>query len=237
MSSSSATNAYPLVAGRRHRLGRAANCDVQLVNRAVSKEHAAITWNPIASAFELLALGKNGTAVNGEPLAVGATRALHDGDQIELASICALLFSTGRRAGEAQLRSDPESVGDSTFTFHPAPALVRAILDGGGPTLELDLDGATAYVVTATGARQRLPLQRAEFEVLRVLLVHCGRVVNRGDLQERTSDRDLSERLSDSVYRHVSQLRKKLGPFAHCIRPIHGSGYLFEGARLLPGSR
>lgn len=71
-------------------IGRADSCDVVLVDREVSRQHAQIRHD--ADQYVVVDLGsKNGTWVNGVP-ATGAVR-LVDGDEIRIAPRFCLLFA------------------------------------------------------------------------------------------------------------------------------------------------
>lgn len=232
--SGDAPRRIPLDLRRETTIGRDRGCTLQILNRAISKKHAVIAWDPKARGFTITSLGKNGTSLDGEPLKVGATVPLPEAAFVELASICALRL---RGRGEAAyLEEDARGAGDTTFTFREVPKLIRLELATDPSTvLEIDPEGLSAHVETqgrSGRSRERLKLQRAELEVLRELAVHAGRPVARGALQEVTSERDVSDRLSDSVYRHVSQLKRKLGAFSGCIQAVHGVGYVLEGVRL-----
>jgi two-component system response regulator CpxR len=69
-----------------------------------------------------------------------------------------------------------------------------------------------------------------EFSVLEVLLQEAGRVVSKANLSEQALGRKLS-RYDRSLDMHVSNLRKKLGPFAdgqERIKTVRGVGYIYS---------
>ena len=63
-----------------------------------------------------------------------------------------------------------------------------------------------------------------EYEILRVLLEHKGKVVDREQLMKMARGQEWMA-YDRSVDVHISNLRKKLGS-AHLIKTIHGVGYL-----------
>lgn len=63
-----------------------------------------------------------------------------------------------------------------------------------------------------------------EYEILRVLLEHKGRVVDREQLMKMARGQEWMA-YDRSVDVHISNLRKKLGS-VHLIKTIHGVGYL-----------
>lgn len=88
--------------------------------------------------------------------------------------------------------------------------------------LTLDLD---SYTVSVDGETRELT--QREFEILRELLLHQGRVLTRRNLLERLWKYDFfgDERVVDT---HIKNLRKKLG--IDCIQTIRGVGYKIDQA-------
>lgn len=88
--------------------------------------------------------------------------------------------------------------------------------------LTLDLD---SYTVLVDGEARELT--QREFEILRELLLHQGRVLTRRNLLERLWKYDFfgDERVVDT---HIKNLRKKLG--IDCIQTIRGVGYKIDQA-------
>lgn len=69
---------------RRYVLGRGESCDVLVVDEAVSREHAAVTWR--WDGVSIADLGsRNGVRVNGT--LVEGTRAVSDGERLQLGSV------------------------------------------------------------------------------------------------------------------------------------------------------
>ena len=69
---------FPVVRGE-NRLGRSADCSIQLASPFISRVHAAITWSP--EGLHLSRISDKKTLVNGEP---PGDDPLSDGDTIEL---------------------------------------------------------------------------------------------------------------------------------------------------------
>lgn len=87
--------------------------------------------------------------------------------------------------------------------------------------LTLDLDGYRAY---ADG--KNLSLTPREFEILRELATHPGRVLTRQNLLRTLWKYEFlgDERIIDT---HMKNLRKKLGPY-DCIETVRGVGYRID---------
>ncbi len=87
--------------------------------------------------------------------------------------------------------------------------------------LTLDLDGYKAYV----GA-SRVDLTPREFEILRELLTHKGRILTRQNLLQTLWKYEFfgEERIIDT---HIKNLRKKLGD-ADYIETVRGVGYRID---------
>lgn len=84
--------------------------------------------------------------------------------------------------------------------------------------LTLDLDGYKAYA----GGRS-VDLTPREFEILRELLIHRGRILTRQNLLQTLWKYEFfgDERIIDT---HIKNLRKKLGT-DDCIETVRGVGY------------
>jgi len=90
--------------------------------------------------------------------------------------------------------------------------------------LVLDLD---KMIVTVDG--ENAALTRTEFDLLRLLLEHRGKVFSRQEILDHVwpSDVIVTDRTIDV---NITRLRKKIGNYATCILTRHGYGYLFIGA-------
>lgn len=88
-------------------------------------------------------------------------------------------------------------------------------------TLTLDLDGYRAYA-----AGKSINLTPREFEILRELLTHQGRILTRQNLLETLWKYEFfgDERIIDT---HIKNLRKKLGESDY-IETIRGVGYRID---------
>lgn len=74
-----------------------------------------------------------------------------------------------------------------------------------------------------------LGLTGTEFNLLRELLLHAGEVVSKKYLTEMVLDRKLTQ-YDRSIDMHVSNIRRKLGPYAGGearIQSVRGAGYIF----------
>ena len=87
--------------------------------------------------------------------------------------------------------------------------------------LTLDLDGYKVYV-----GKDRIDLTPREFEILRELLLHVGRILTRQNLLQTLWKYEFfgEERIIDT---HIKNLRKKLGT-ADYIETIRGVGYRID---------
>lgn len=87
--------------------------------------------------------------------------------------------------------------------------------------LTLDLDG---YKVYAAG--EKIELTPREFEILRELMAHRGRILTRQNLLQTLWKYEFfgDERIIDT---HIKNLRKKLGA-ADCIETVRGVGYRID---------
>lgn len=72
-----------------------------------------------------------------------------------------------------------------------------------------------------------VPFTRTEFDLLRVLMDHRGRVFARQELIDLVWPKDVFV-LDRTVDVNITRLRKKIGPYAPCIATRQGFGYYFD---------
>jgi HD-GYP domain-containing protein (c-di-GMP phosphodiesterase class II) len=90
---------YPLTPPGPLQIGRLEGCEVRLEDKQVSRRHARLEWNAIASGWRLFeAGGQTGTFVNGERLGAGESRDLSDGDIVAIGPVHLQLVG-GEEAG------------------------------------------------------------------------------------------------------------------------------------------
>ncbi len=143
--------------GRIITFGRADNCEVQLDEIAVSREHCRVVYHPEKRVFLLQDLGsQNGTKLNGET----ARRAeLASGDRIGVGSAM-VMFHSGALPAEVreeleELRADEAAEEAEAGPEHDVEPLAKPAAARGGPETptktEVDPPGdKTATDVTAT---------------------------------------------------------------------------------------
>lgn len=88
---------------------------------------------------------------------------------------------------------------------------------------------------SVTRAGQPVTLTGAEFDLLYTFLRSPGKIISREDLTQAALGRPMSA-MDRSIDVHVSNLRRKLGPYdgdQERIKAIRGSGYVY----LLPGEQ
>jgi len=116
-------------------------------------------------------------------------------------------------------------------------ARLRAILrraDGAktsqAATVAVGATMADATNRTASFNQQDLRVTSAEFNILRILLIHAGQVVSKDVLHEQTLGRALTP-YDRSIDVHVSKLRKKMAAAGatNMILSVRGVGYQFAG--------
>ncbi len=93
-------------------IGRSASCDIQIIDKRVSRHHAVIQAQRHGFVIEDLG-SKNGTLVNNKPL-VGRIQ-LHSGDRVQIGD-CLLLFELDADEGEAP---DPRTKSRGSVQLDP----------------------------------------------------------------------------------------------------------------------
>lgn len=146
-----------------------------------------------------------------------------------------IIMLTALGGEEEQIRGLDLQVDDYITKPFSVPILIRkiaAVLRRSGQTqeeghktiayqnLSLDLDN---YTATVDGTAYELT--RREFEVLRELLTHQGRIMTRQNLLDKLWRYDFygDERVVDT---HIKNLRKKLG--IEFIQTVRGVGYKID---------
>ena len=183
-------------------IGRWEDNDVTIPDRWISRHHAEIQRR--GSSYTLRDLdSKNGLYVNGKRIAESV--ALQDGDQIQIAPRCQLVFV------------DTEATA-------PALQARRGVL--------IDDDACQVWV---NGQELDPPLSSAQLTLLQVLTDHPGRVFSRDDLIVHIwPDEDAAGISDEAVNSLVRRLRRRLmdiDPDHRYIYAIRGHGFKFEQRR------
>ncbi len=147
-----------------------------------------------------------------------------------------VMMLTALDGEESQIRGLDLEADDYITKPFSMPVLIRKIAallrrtSGKGETgrrlsycgLHLDLDG---YKADLDGSR--VDLTPREFEILRELLLHKGRILTRQNLLQSLWKYDFfgEERIVDT---HIKNLRKKLGSAGNFIETIRGVGYRID---------
>ena len=100
------------------------------------------------------------------------------------------------------------------------PGKAARVLQAGGLTVNLD-----ERTVTADG--ERVALTFKEFELLKLLLSHPGRVFSRDALMAEVWGTDFCGE-SRTIDMHIRTLRQKLGGYGEMIETVRGVGYRLE---------
>lgn len=180
-------------------IGRDPGCDVLIPDRRVSRQHAVVVRT--GDEFVVRDCGsKNGTFVNGER--VVSERQLEDGDEIQLALCCQLMFvGPGATA--------PLSIGDA----QPSGSLV------------LDEKGHRVWVL---GTEVEPPLSAAQFRLLALLGQEPGRVFTREEVVRAVwPDEEaggISEQAIDALVRRLRERLAALGAERFVVT-VRGHGF------------
>jgi len=194
-----------LLTAPRARIGRDPENDIVIPDRRVSRYHAEIVRE--GSEFVLRDCGsKNGTFVNGER--VVQERRLQDGDEIQVALCCELVF-----------------VGPGAT----APLAVGETAQGARkPGLSLDLAARRVWV---GGVEVDPPLSPAQFRLLYLLWDARGRVVSRDEIVAAVWPEESAEGISEqAIDALVRRLKERLAPLGagDYIVTVRGHGFRLQ---------
>jgi two-component system copper resistance phosphate regulon response regulator CusR len=133
----------------------------------------------------------------------------------------------GLRRGADDYLVKPFAMSELVARCHALCRRSQAVEAGSAPAVlclgDLEVDVARREV---RRAGRLLTLTAKEIALLRVLLVHAGKVVTRTELIERCWDEN-AEPMSNVVDVKIRQLRRKLGE-PELIHTVRGAGYLAE---------
>jgi len=183
-------------------IGRGADCDITLPERAVSRNHARIERRN--QGYLLIDLGsKNGTHVNGQE--IKEPRWLQDGDEVQIALSVKLSFI----GAEATV---PLSFQD------PVGSAVR-------------LDKGTRRV-WVRGKELDPPLSPAQYRLLELLVDADGQVISRDDIVTAVWPEDeevgISEQAIDALVRRLRDRLAEAASDQQYIVTVRGHGFRME---------
>lgn len=184
-------------------IGREASCEVMIPNRMVSRFHARVT--PTAAGIILEDLGsKNGTHLNGEPVASQVS--LQDGDVIQVA--LAQQF---------------------TFLISDATIPLADNQESNPPMLKLDLRSRSVWV---NNLELVPPLSALQFRVLQVLFSNQGKVISRQQLVNEAWGEEqalgVSDQALDALLRRLRDRIAQLDPQNEYVHTVRGHGVRFD---------
>lgn len=121
------------------------------------------------------------------------------------------------------------------FSIREVAVRVRAVLRRTTKTTESAAQPTASYqgltlnldTKTVSVDGSDVPFTRTEFDLLRVLMDHRGRVFSRQELIDMVWPKDVFV-LDRTVDVNITRLRKKIGPYAQCIATRQGFGYYFD---------
>lgn len=182
-------------------IGRAADCDIVLPDRQISRYHVRIECDQ--HGYLLRDLGsKNGTFVNGESVTEQPYR-LNDGDEIVLANVCTLGFI----AGEVTLPLD----------------------NSNGSLVTLTIEDSTKSVML--GRRELdPPLSPAQFSLLSFLMGAGGRVISREEVINviwPDAEGGVTDQAVDALVYRLRERLMELDTSHNYIVTVRGHGFRF----------
>ncbi|MBN1139765.1 MAG: FHA domain-containing protein [Anaerolineae bacterium] len=189
-------------------IGRDETCDLVIPDRQVSRQHARI--KPEADRYLLEDLdSKNGTFVNGQELL--GSYPLQDGDEIQIALCCRLVYVD-------------------------AEATVPLILEQHPEGLRLDLESKRVWV---GGQELEPPLSLAQYRLLELLHQEPDRVYSRDEIVAAVwpeDERDgISEQAIDALARRLRERLAELDSDSQYIITVRGHGFRLNAERLAKG--
>ncbi len=191
-------------------IGRGENSDIVLPERLVSRSHVRVGRDEQGYFVQDLE-SKNGTHINGQPLAPGATHRLQDGDEIQIALSVRLLFV----GAEATL---PLSLDVAPTAPVETP-----------PALRLDKAQRRVWV---RGREVDPLLSLAQYRLLELLYGASGRVVSRDEVVSivwpEALGEGVSEQAIDALVRRLRDRLAEFDPDHEYILTVRGHGFRLD---------
>jgi pSer/pThr/pTyr-binding forkhead associated (FHA) protein len=184
-------------------IGRAEDCDIQIIDRQVSRYHARVGYEEREVVLEDLG-SKNGTYIEGEP--IGEKIILSDGTSFQVAMLQKFVYY----------------VSDATMPLEDVPYLAEKKKKQG---LILEKKSRQVWV----GNKEVLPpLSVPQFKLLELLYEQPGRVVTREELiatiWENEQSDGVSDQALDALIRRLRDRLAKHDPDFDYIVTVRGHG-------------
>jgi transcriptional regulator with GAF, ATPase, and Fis domain len=122
----------PVPRGANISIGRAASCDVRVVDDSVSRTHVLIRSGETLTVEDLGST--NGTHVQGRPLVPGEQAAIHVGSVIEVGKALVVVQRAGTDVASAVEQATPTSVPDGLLLEDPMMKQIYRMVDVVAPT-------------------------------------------------------------------------------------------------------
>ena len=183
-------------------IGRGADCEISLPERAVSRHHARVERR--SQGYLLMDLGsKNGTHVNGQE--IREPYWLQDGDEVQIALSVKLSF-VGAEA-----------------------TVPLSFQDGAGSAVRIDKGTRRVWV---RGQELDPPLSPAQYRLLELLVDADGQVVSRDEVVTTVWPEDqeagISEQAIDALVRRLRDRLAEAAPDQQYILTVRGHGFRLD---------
>jgi hypothetical protein len=193
-------------------IGRDASCDVPILNRQVSREHARISLTPEGITVEDLG-SKNGTHCNGHPITGSVL--LSDGDVLQIALAQKFIYLSA----DTTLPLEIDEI-EPTLTRHEG-------------RLRLDKRSRRVWIAD----REVIPaLSVSQFHLLEILYRHRGRVVPREDLITSVWGEEnaigVTEQALDALIRRLRDRLASADPSHAYVVTVRGHGLRLDNPPL-----
>jgi len=181
-------------------IGREPDCDIQINDRQVSRQHAEIKRT--IQGFTISDRGsKNGTFLNGEPVHQ-EPRLLRNGDELGIALCAKLTFVEDEATAPIMLNSQPQ------------------------PSVRMDLAAKRVWVAETEVAP---PLSLAQYTLLELLYENSGNVVSREEVVNTVwpdeAAEGISEQAIDALARRLRERLAEIDPNNKYVETVRGHGF------------
>lgn len=181
-------------------IGREADCDVQINDRQVSRQHAEITHT--IQGYTICDMGsKNGTFLNGEAVHQ-EPRLIRNGDDIGIALCARLTFVEDEATAPVMMQLQPQA------------------------SVRMDLAAKRVWVV---GVEVDPPLSLAQYTLLELLYQHAGHVVSRDEVVTAVwpdeESEGISEQAIDALARRLRERLAEIDPDTKYVETVRGHGF------------
>jgi len=189
-------------------IGRTSDCDISISNQQVSREHARVFLSAGKPYVQDLG-SKNGTFLNGKPVAEKSS--LAEGDVIQIALAQEFVFL----GQDATVPLSPEEFESSVISYFRR--------------IRVEMESHRTWIINK---ELRPPLSMLQFKLLLLLSESRGRVLTRTEIINKVwgsqESAGVTDQALDALIRRLRERLAEMDPNYEYIVTVRGQGFRFD---------